>query len=163
MGTLNQLTLVNQFGEESINQIVSANGLTNVKSALVTFAQLNAAGTGVALPLGFAIPDKHIIKQVYYNVLTTFKDTGTSGDADSSTLSLGANSAVDLKAAVAISDGTNPWDAGIKAGIPINTVATMVKTTAERQCSVTWTAGTGNATALEAGSMVVYVEFVKGE
>lgn len=129
----------------------------------VGYAQLNTAGTGVAVSLGSEIPDNAIVTNVYYDVLTTFADSGTAGNADTSTLSIGVNTDVDLKAAVAINDGSNPWDAGIKAGIPVGTAATMVKLTDKRFIKVEWTAGTGNATALTAGAMDIYVEYVLGQ
>ena len=164
MGTRNDITLINNFGEQTQNEVIGGNGCLQLQRSKVTFAELNAAGTGVALvlPLSKAIPDNAIIKQVWYNVLTTFADNGTAGDADTSTLSLGLNTNVDLKAAVAISNGANPWDAGIGAGIPVGTAATMVKATAERTLKCVWTAGTGNATALTAGEMDVFVEYVQG-
>lgn len=128
----------------------------------VGFAALNAATSGVAVTLGTAIPNKAIIQQVYYNVTTTFLDNGTAGNLDTSTLSIGANTAVDLKAAIAISNGANAWDAGIGAGIPLGTAATMVKTTASRFINVTWTHGTGDSTALVAGAMDIYIQYVQG-
>lgn len=136
---------------------------TYVQRVSVGFAQLNTAGTGVAVSLGTELPDNAIIKQVYYDVLTTFVDSGTAGNADTSTLSIGANTNADLKAAVTIADGSNSWDAGLHAGIPVNTVATFVKTTAARNIKVVWTAGTGNATALTAGSMDIFVEYTLGQ
>lgn len=164
------LIMTNNFGEKytwSINGGNSPAGISlygvYVQRLSVGFAALNTAGSAVALNLGSQLPNKAIIKQVYYNVTTTFVDNGTSGDADTSTLSIGANSAVDLKAAIAISNGANPWDAGIGAGIPINTAASMVKTTAARFVNITWTHGSGNSTALTAGAMDIFVEYVIGE
>ncbi|CAB4149691.1 hypothetical protein UFOVP558_19 [uncultured Caudovirales phage] len=161
------LILKNQFGEQSNNTVLSTGTFGGygvyVQRLSVTFAQLNTATSGVALSLGVALPDKAIIRQVYYNVRTTFADSGTAGDADTSTLSIGANTNVDLKAAVTIANGANAWDAGIGAGIPVGTAATMVKTTAARNIKVVWTAGTGNATSLTAGAMDIFVEYVYGQ
>ncbi len=163
--------LENQFGEVSENYIIGGDSPAALQNAgiplfvqrvKVGFAALNAATSGIALVLGDAIPNKAIIKQVWYNVITTFADNGTSTDQDSSTISIGANTAVDLKAAIAISNGANPWDAGIGAGIPVGTAAAMVKTTAARHINVTWTHGTGNSTALTAGEMDVFVEYAQG-
>lgn len=162
MGTVNDLTLVNNFGEQTTNQIVGGSGTQFLQRLAVGFADLNAAGSGVALVLGLAIPINAIIKKVYYNVTTTFADNGTSTDQDTSTLSIGANSAVDLKAAVTIANGANAWDVGIVDGIPTGTAATMVKATAARHVNVSWTHGSGNSTALIAGQMNVYVEYVLG-
>lgn len=166
-----KLVLQNQYGETSINYEnvgIDPNGViipgtpVVVQRLQVTFAMLNAIGSGVALNMGGMLPIASIIKNVYYNVLTTFLDNGTSSNLDSSTLSIGANTAVDLKAAIAISNGANPWDAGIGAGIPVGTAATFVKTTAARNLNVTWTHGSGDSTALVAGEMYLFVEYVQG-
>lgn len=164
MGTINDITLVNNFGEQTSNEVVGGAGALLLQRCTVTYAQLNAATSGVALalPLASVIPNKAIVKQVWYNVTTTFVDNGTSTDADSSTIALGFNTTVDLKAAIAISNGANPWDAGIGAGIPIGTAATMIKATADRTPTAKWTHGTGDSTALTAGSMNVYIEYVEG-
>lgn len=149
----------NQFGDKWNFTITQGTQVTTQRLR-VTYQALNAKTSGVALSLGNSIPSGAVIKQVYYVVQTTFADSGTSTDADTSTISIGANTNVDLKAAIAINNGANPWDAGIAAGIPINTAATMVKLTAARNIKVVWTAGTGNATALTAGVMDIYVDYV---
>lgn len=150
---------VNNFGDKYTQTILGGTQVTTVRFK-VTYQDLNTAGTGVRLNLGTQIPSGAVVKQVYYVVTTTFADNGTAGNADTSTISLGLNSNVDLKAAIAISDGTNPWDAGIKAGIPVNTVATMVAATAARYVGIVWTDGSGDSTALTAGVMDIYVDFV---
>ena len=149
----------NNFGDKWNFTILQGQQVTTQR-VRVTYTALNAATTGVAISLGRSIPSGAIIKQVYYVVQTTFLDSGTAGNADTSTISIGANTNVDLKAAVAISNGANPWDAGIAAGIPVNTAATMIKLTAARSIKVVWTAGTGDATALTAGVMDIYVDYV---
>jgi len=154
----------------SISDKASSSSLTsglalklNVSNFSVGFAALNAATTGVAALFGTAIPDNAIIKQVYYDVVSTFIDNGTAGDADSATIKIGLEDQDnDVLAAVAISDGGNPFDAGIHAGIQVGTAATMIKLSAARQLAVTWTAGTGDSTALTAGAMNVFVEWVQG-
>lgn len=149
----------NQFGDKW-NFTITQGTQVVTQRLRVTYSALNAKGTGVALSLGNSIPSGAVIKQVYYRVITTFVDSGTAGNADTSTISIGANTNVDLKAAIAISNGANPWDAGVGAGIPVNTAATMVVTTAARNIKVVWTAGTGDATALTAGVMDVFVDYV---
>lgn len=149
----------NQFGDKWNFTITQGTQVTTQRLR-VTFSALNAKTSGVALSLGNSVPIGAVIKQVYYVVQTTFVDSGTSSNADTSTISIGANTNVDLKAAVAISNGANPWDVGIAAGIPINTAATMIKLTAARNIKVVWTAGTGDATALTAGVMDIFVEYV---
>lgn len=158
MGTLNDITLKNNFGEQTSNQVIPGVGTLALVRLAVGFAALNAATSGVALNLSNSLPINAIIKNVYADVSTAFVDNGTSGNANTSTISLGANTGVDLKAAVALSGYTT----GIKAGVPINTAATMVKLTAARIVTATWTHGTGDSTALTAGQMNVYVEYVLG-
>ena len=54
-----------------------------------------------------AMPNNAIITGCWYTVNTTF----TSGGGDAATIAISVNGQ-DILAAVAISDGTNPWDAG---------------------------------------------------
>ncbi len=144
--------------------ISSSDGAVKLARASVLYSDLNTATTGVAFLTGPTIPNNAIIKQVYYEVLTTFVDNGTAGNADSATIKLGIEDQDnDELAAVAISDGGNPFDAGIHAGISVGTAATMLKLSAARQLAVTWTAGTGDSTALTAGSMDVFIEYVVGQ
>lgn len=158
MGTLNDITLKNNFGEQTSNQVIPGQGTLALARIAVGFADLNAAGTTVALAISAALPISAIIKNVYYNVTTAFTDNGTAGNANTSTISLGANTNVDLKAAAALSG----FAVGISPGIPINTAATMVKLTAARQLKAVWTKGTGDSTLLVTGQMNVYVEYVLG-
>lgn len=60
-----------------------------------------------SLPL--SLPDGAIVKNVYYNVTTTF----TSAGADAGTLAISVQSAGDATVAIAISDASNVWDAGL--------------------------------------------------
>lgn len=147
--------------------IVAADLSENIVQRLsvisVGFAALNTAGTGVAALFGTAIPDNAIVLQAFYEVTSTFVDNGTAGDADSATIKLGIEDQDnDLLAAVAISDGANPFDAGIKALIPVDTIASAIKLSTARQLAVTFTAGTGDSTALTAGAMNVFIKWVQG-
>jgi hypothetical protein len=98
------------------------------------------------------LPAKAIITRLSYEVLTTFTSA-----TDAGTIALSVEAADDLKAAVAISNGANPWDAGIKAGIPVATAATYVKTTVARKIVATVA-----VEALTAGKMYVYADYVQG-
>ncbi len=129
---------------------------TNISSFTVTAADLVAAGTGVAALFGTAIPINAIIMKTFVQVTTTFAGDGD----DSSTISLGLNTGIDVVAAVAIKTGT-PWDAGIQAGIQTGSAANMTKLTAARQLSATWTA-VATDTTLAAGAMTVFCEWVQG-
>jgi hypothetical protein len=125
-----------------------------------------------AYGLGVYIPDNAIIIRVWIDVVTTFASAG----ADAGTIAVHAQAADDIVAAIAISDASNVWDAGIrgsKIGFPnfgadaahdsalevaALFAASMLKLTAERELTVT-VAGQ----ALTAGKAVVYAEFVTGD
>lgn len=90
------------------------------------------------------LPSAAIITQVYTDEVTNVT-TSASG-----TLSIGANTTVDLLAATAAATFS-----GVQAGIPVGTAATMVKLTAQRQIAVAIATG-----ALTAGKLNIFVEFV---
>jgi hypothetical protein len=58
------------------------------------------------------------------DVLTTFQS-----NTDAATIAIQVEGANDIVTAVAISDGANPWDAGLHDVKPVNTALTAVKTT----------------------------------
>ncbi len=123
-------------------------------TATFDYAALDSAGVANSATgshgLGVYLPTGAIITRAWYQVDTTFTSA-----TDSATIALTANSAGDLKAAVAISDGTNPYDAGIFDGIPVDTAATKIALTAERQLIATVA-----VTALTAGKLDLFVEYV---
>lgn len=94
------------------------------------------------------LPEGAYIVDGFYDVLTTF----TSAGADAGTIALGvATDTMVTKTAVAISNGANPWDAGIKALIQDGAVANIVgPTTSNRKLTLT-VAGQ----ALTAGKIMV--------
>jgi hypothetical protein len=122
-----------------------------------------------AYGLGVYLPAKAIILRAWVDVVTTF----TSAGADAGTIAIHAQAADDIIAAIAISDATNVWDAGIhgsKIGYPnlgadaahdsaVEVAAlfagTMVKTTAIREITATVA-----VQALTAGKANIYVEYV---
>jgi len=146
-------------------------GLTVKKVAVATFdPSANSSQRAVAAHgLGVYLPIKAIITRVWIDVVTTFTD----GDTDAATIALHLQAADDVVAAIAISDATNVWDAGIrgsKIGLPnfgadaahdtqveVSALfaASMLKPTAERQ--ITATVATA---ALTAGKAVIFVEYV---
>lgn len=150
--------------------VTKKDGLTVAKIAVATFDP--SANTGertiAAHGLGVYLPDNAIIIRAWYDVITTF----TSAGADAGTIALKAEGANDLVDAIAISDGTDPWDDTAPHGcLPNNfaldggaltalamavaRTATTIKTTAERELVAT-VAGQ----ALTAGKLVLYVEYV---
>ena len=128
--------------------------------------------TVAAHGLGVYLPPKAIIKRAWVDVITTF----TSAGADAGTIALHVQAADDIVAAIAISDASNIWDAGIhgsKLGFPnlgadaahdsaLEVAAlfagVMLKTTAERELTATVA-----TQALTAGKLVLFVEYVMSE
>lgn len=93
------------------------------------------------------IPDNAIIQHVLIDVITA----PTSGG--SATLAIDAQSAGDLRTALAVASFT-----GILAGNPVDTAASAIKLTADR--AVTLTVATA---ALTAGVFNVYVRYTLGD
>lgn len=118
--------------------------------------------------LGVSIPDNAIITKAFYDVITTFTD----GADDSATIAIHAQSAGDIVAAIAISDASNVWDAGVQGtivgaptlgaeaahdtAIEVGALqaASFIKTTAERELTVTVADDD-----LTAGKLVLFVEY----
>jgi hypothetical protein len=122
--------------------------------------------------LGVHIPSGAVVTDAYYVVRTTF----TTAAADAGTIALTIQSAGDVKAAIAVSDATNVWDAGIHAGLigspavgsnastldagtaiiySARKAASLLLTTAVRE--VTATVATQDLTA---GILDLYIEYV---
>ena len=117
---------------------------------------------------GVVIPDGAVLIRAWYHVHTTFAGGGT----DAATIKLGTTSNDDnMVAALAISDGTNIWDAGVRgtligtnvvSGAAVTIVAhaaliagAMVHATANEEIIMTTATNT-----ITAGKMTVYVEYV---
>lgn len=106
-----------------------------------------AHGTGCVLPAGSIILDGG------YKVITTF--TSTAGGADKAGLAIHAEGANDLVTATLIEAGTNSWDVGLQAIIPVGTKATWVATTVAREVTVTV-----SVCALTGGELVGWLEYI---
>lgn len=119
--------------------------------------------------LGVYIPDNAIVTKAWIDVITTCASAG----ADAGTIAVQIQAANDVVAAIAISDASNVWDAGLR-GSKIGVVAisgdaetalvataanaaNMLKLTAEREIAVVV-----GGQALTAGKFVVYAEYVIG-
>lgn len=151
--------------------VVPNAGLTDVKVAVAVFdPSANTAQRPVgAYGLGVYLPHNAIILRAWVDVITTFVSAG----ADAGTIAIHAQTANDIVSAIAISDATNVWDAGIRGtkignfaldGNALTQVAmgaavaaTAVKLTAERQITATVA-----VQALTAGKAAIYVEYVTG-
>lgn len=98
-----------------------------------------------ALPV--IIPDNAVVTKVWYDVVTTFTSA-----TDSATIALHLQSAGDIVAAIAISDATNPWDAGVhstKIPYGANSTYTATALTTVAPSSADFAIQTINATSPE--------------
>ena len=138
----------------------SLDGRTLHRVLRVTFdpsadASLRTTGVAYSLPSSRAgLPSGAIVVRSWYEVITTFTSA-----SDAATISIGyaTDDVAGIVAAIAISDGSNPWDDGFKEGIQTNTAATFSnKTTAERLIDFTL----GGAENLTAGKLVLFLEYV---
>lgn len=102
--------------------------------------------------LDMFIPKGAIVTRMYYKVLTTFSSNAGN---DAATISLGLLGAADVLAAVAISDGGTPWDAGAPVATLVTTLeASWLETTADTRLVATVA-----VEALEAGKLAVFAEY----
>lgn len=149
---------------------VPAPGTRVMEMAMATFdPSANTSQRAIAAHgLAVHIPDNAVVTRVFIDVITTFTD----GDTDAATIAVHLQSANDVVAAIAISDASNVWDAGIrgsKIGYPnygadaahdsavevaALHAASYLKMTAEREVTVT-VAGV----ALTAGKANIFVEY----
>jgi hypothetical protein len=177
-------TIVKQDAGLSVPEIVIQNksGVTRSKRAGTVVRELavalfdtagtdssGAANTTIAAHgLGVYLPTKAIITNVIVDVVTTFTSA-----TDAATVALKAQAADDIVAAIAISDATNVWDAGLhgsKIGYPnfgadaahdsaVEVAAlfsaSMLKLTAARELTATVA-----VEALTAGKANIFVEYI---
>lgn len=115
------------------------------------------ASEGVAIGThtwdGPTIPAGYRVIRGFYKVGTTFTSA-----SDAATIALGFNTddAAGIVAAVAISNGGNPWDAGFHEAIQTGTIANVgEKLTAARPVEILVA-----VEALTAGTMTIYLEIV---
>ena len=97
------------------------------------------------------LPDNAIVTRAWYEVLTTFTSA-----ADTATISIGIDTddAGGIVVAVAINDGSNPWDAGYHedgAAANFSTKTTAADRTIDFTVAVQ---------ALTAGKLVLFLEYV---
>ena len=138
-------------------------------------AGVSNATQDLAHPTGVFIPDNAIITKAFYEVETTF----TSGVAanDAATIAIHVEGAGDLVAAIAISDASTVWDAGIRGTLAnadlgaddaahdsaVEVIAlraaTYIKVTDREEVTFTL-AGSEDLTS---GKLHLYVEYVVGD
>lgn len=105
--------------------------------------------------LSVSLPDNAIPTYGWYEVGTTFTSA-----TDAATVALGyaTDGAAALKAAIAISNGANPWDAGYGALIQTGVPSTFgTKTTASRALILTIA-----VEAVTAGKLMIHLDYVVG-
>jgi hypothetical protein len=132
-----------------------ANGTTFKGLAIATFDPSATVGerTIAKHGLGVYLPDNAIVVRSFYEVLTT-----CTSATDAATIALGVDtdSEAGIKAAVAISNGANAYDAGLHEGIQDGAVANaLTKLTALRELCATVA-----VEALTAGKLRIYAEYV---
>lgn len=154
------------------NQIGFATSVANAIAG--TKVDITAVGTGTqtvykngmgTINLG-VLPKNFIITDCFYDVITTYVTAGS----DAGTLALSAASAGDLKAAIAVSDASNVWDAGLHGCLPGSyaeaTVAgdTAILDAARRAASLVKTSANAQVTCAiatkgaSAGKLNLYIE-----
>lgn len=134
-------------------------------SAGVSNKTIAAHGTGVYLP------DNAVVKDMWFDVITTFTSAG-----DTATIAIHSEGAGDLLAAVAIEAAGNVLDAGIHHGLPgapilgaatshdtsIELAALMaaadIKLSAEKEIIITVA-----VQVLTAGKMIIFVKYTISE
>jgi hypothetical protein len=143
----------NELNAASDQTVQNADGFHPIQIARATYDFAEHAGAIGAIGLGITLPDKAVVVGGFVDVITTCQTEG----ADAGTMALSVESANDIVAAIAVSEGTNPWDAGLHAIVPKSNTpeTTGVKLTAARE--ITATIG---GQAFTAGKFVVFLHFV---
>lgn len=133
----------------------SSDGLGTMRVARATYDFAEHGGTIGAISLGVVIPDDAVVCGGFVDV----KTTATSA-SDAGTGAIHVQGANDIVSAIAISNGGNPWDAGLKAIVPkANTPETTgIKLTAAR--TITFTIAVEDFTA---GKFVVFLYYLVGD
>lgn len=105
---------------------------------------------------GVSIPANAYVTNGFYDVITTF-----TSNTDTATIGFGINTddTNGILAPIAINDGSNPFDAGLKTVIQDNTLANFSnKTTAQRTIDIVVA-----IESLNIGKLVLFLEFMTSE
>lgn len=169
-GTIHTNCFASKYGA-SDNALTLPDGATityyNRSRIGIVYDFATHGGAVSSISTGLIIPDNTVITGGAIDVLTTF----TSPTSDAATIALTSNSAGDLVTAIAISDASNVWDAGLHGVLAGNFAldgdvftaikmaasrsASWIKTTANRELTVT-IAGE----AVTAGKMLIELEII---
>lgn len=120
-------------------------------TALYDFATDGGTAGVITLASTCTIPSDAIVTATHYDVITTCQSSG-----DAATIKLSVPTDGDLSTAIAINDGSNPWDVGAHLGSVIT--PKILKTTAARAVQVE--VATENLTA---GKIVFFIEYYVSE
>lgn len=131
----------------------ASDGLQATRIARATYDFAVDGGAISTIGLGVTIPDNAIITRAWYEVITTLT---SATDAATIALSIPTDDVAGIVAAIAISDASNVWDAGIFEAIQTGTVANFsTKTTAARELSAVIA-----VEAVTAGKFILFAEYV---
>jgi len=135
---------------------LTADGLLRMGVARATYDFAVDGGAISAIGSGVTIPDNAVVIGGFVDVVTTCQSAG----ADAGTMAIHVQGANDIVSAIAISDGSNPWDAGLKAIVPKSNTpeSTGIKLTAARE--ITFTIG---GQIFSAGKFTVFLHYVVGD
>lgn len=122
---------------------VGALGIRKMATVLYDFAVSGGAQGTIALTGAPTIPDNAVVWVESYDVLTTC----TSGGGDAATIALQLPTDGALTTAIAISDASNPWDAGVKVMAQGGLVTPLPKKTTAARVPSLVVAGGQNLTA----------------
>jgi len=134
--------------------VEETDGLQAKRVARATYDFAVNGGAISVIGLGVSLPDNAIVTRAWYEVITTFESAGA--DAATISISIPTDDVDGIVAAIAISDGTDVWDAGLHEAIQDGTAAAMsVKTTAAREISVEIA-----VQIVSAGKFILFAEYV---
>jgi hypothetical protein len=131
----------------------NADGLHASRVARIPYDFAVDGGAIGNIDLPVTLPDKAIILDGLYDVVTTFTTAGA--DAGTIALTMGAQAANMLVVAIAVSNGANAWDAGLHDIVPVGTAATAVKLTAARAVRIVI-----GGQAVTAGKLIGFLRYL---
>lgn len=142
---------------ESMLVVPTVDALQPARMVRATYDFSVDGGAISTIGSGVTLPDNAIVTKCWYEVSTTF-----TSSTDAATIAINIPTDGDLQAAIAISDVTNPYDAGLIAcdtkGTDSNDPSTFIKTTAAREIS--WVIAVETLTA---GKLQLFLEYVVGD
>lgn len=153
--TMGRAAMEDGFVNDDKLELYNLDCLNAKRIARATYDFAEHGGAVGTIGLGVTLPDNAIVIRAWYEVITTCHSPATP-DAATISIDIPVDDVAGIVAAIAINDGTNPWDAGLFEAIQDGTVANFaVKTTAARELSITIA-----VEPLDAGKFVLFCEYV---